>query len=208
MQRFRRRELAAQLALMSQANSTYFPYTVYETVMLGRYQHLRRGFASAPSAQDKAVVERCLASTGLLELRNQQLDCLSGGQRQRVFLAHTLAQEPKIILLDEPTNHLDIRNQLELIKYLRHWTADGQHMVIGVFHDLNLALQLSTHMLFLQQGRLVRSGPFFEVADREFLHKLYGMDICAYMEDSLTQWRKLGEGQVFCQEMEGVYCME
>ena len=154
----KRRDLATRVAVMSQINNVYFSYTVYDTVMLGRYQHMKGRLFGHPSASDKAVVEKCLASTGLLQHRDRQIDELSGGQRQRVFLAHALAQDPEIILLDEPTNHLDVRHQVELIDYLHDWTADGKHSVIGVFHDVNLALRLTDNVLFMREGRIVRQG--------------------------------------------------
>ena len=111
----KRRDLAGKIAVMSQVNTVYFPYSVYDTVMLGRYQHIRASLFGGPSQEDRAVVERCLTFTGLSDLRRRHLDELSGGQRQRVFLAQTLAQDPETILLDEPTNHLDIKHQVELV---------------------------------------------------------------------------------------------
>ena len=87
----KRRRLAGRIAVMSQVNAVYFPYTVYDTVMLGRYQHMRGALFGGPSPEDRAAVERCLEFTGLQKLRRRHLDELSGGQRQRVFLAHALA---------------------------------------------------------------------------------------------------------------------
>ncbi|MBO4297183.1 MAG: ABC transporter ATP-binding protein [Clostridia bacterium] len=186
-----RRKIAAKIAVMSQINTIYFPYTVYDTVMLGRYQHMKRGPFGGVGARDREAVERCLASTGLSDLRNRLVSELSGGQCQRVFLAHTLAQEPDAILLDEPTNHLDIRHQVELIDYLKDWTADGKHSVVGVFHDMNLALRLTDRALFMKDGRLLGSGRFGEVAGRAFLTELFGMDIAGYMIESLQKWEAL-----------------
>ena len=186
--RLKRRELAARVAVMSQINATYFSYSVYDTVMLGRYQHLKGGFFANPGREDQEVVERVLASTGLTELRDRQIDALSGGQRQRVFLAHALAQDPEIILLDEPTNHLDVKHQVELIDYLHRWSADGRHTVIGVLHDINLALRLSENVLFMKDGRIVRQGVFHAIADDAFLESVYGMVIAAFMRSSLKNW--------------------
>ncbi len=118
IRKMKRREIAGRIAVMSQVTQIYFPFTVYETVMLGRYQHMSRRVLGNPAAEDREMVERCLESVRLSDLRDRQIDELSGGQRQRVFLAQTLAQDPEIILLDEPTNHLDVRHQLELIDYL------------------------------------------------------------------------------------------
>ena len=184
-----RRKIAAKIAVMSQINTIYFPYTVYDTVMLGRYQHMKRGPFGGASAKDREVVARCLESTGLTELSDRLVSELSGGQCQRVFLAHTLAQEPDTILLDEPTNHLDIRHQIELIDYLKGWTADRKHSVIGVFHDVNLALRLTDRTLFMKDGHLLGGGRFEDVASREFLQELFGMDIAGYMIESLEKWR-------------------
>jgi len=187
----KRRELASRIAVMSQINAVYFPYTVYDTVMLGRYQHMRGRLFGGPSAQDREAVERCLESTGLKDMRNRMIDELSGGQRQRVFLAQTLAQDPEIILLDEPTNHLDVRHQVELIDYLHGWCAQGGHTVIGVLHDVNLALRLSRNAIFLQDGRIVRQGDFGRIADGAFLQQLYGMDLAGFMRASLSAWEEI-----------------
>ena len=187
----KRRELAGRIAVFSQINTVYFPYTVYDTVMLGRYQHMRGALFGGPSPEDRAMVERCLEFTGLSNLRRRGLDELSGGQRQRVFLAQTLAQDPQTILLDEPTNHLDVKHQVELVDYLRDWCTDGQHTVVGVLHDVNLALHLSHMVLFMSEGRIVRSGDFTEIADAAFLNSIYGMDLSGYMRQSLALWRDI-----------------
>jgi len=177
---------------MSQVTQVYFPYSVYDTVMLGRYQHMSgKGLFAGPTAADKEKVEECLISVGLENMRNKMIDALSGGERQRVFLAQALAQEPKLILLDEPTNHLDIRYQMELIEYLINWSSDGKHSVIGVLHDINLALHLTRNVLFMQEGQIVRQGMFEEIADAAFLNDLYGADITAFMQTSFERWREI-----------------
>ena len=185
----KRRQLASRIALMSQVNSVYFPYTVYDTVMLGRYQHTSARLFGGASAADKEAVERCLETTGLSGLRNRLLNELSGGQLQRVFLAHTLAQEPDIILLDEPTNHLDVKHQAELTDHLHEWCSDGKRAVIGVFHDINLALRLSRKAVFMNEGRILGAGDFRDIADKDFLKDVYGMDIFGFMRESLSFWQ-------------------
>jgi len=191
IRQMKRREIASKIAVMSQVTQIYFPFTVYDTVMLGRYQHMRGKVFSRPSAQDKAFVEECLRTVRLDKLRDRNIDELSGGQRQRVFLAQTLAQDPEIILLDEPTNHLDIRHQVELMEYLRKWSADGRHAVIGVLHDINLALSLTDNTLFMKDGQIVGSGSFNDIASAGFLREVYETDIAGYMRDSFEKWRNI-----------------
>ena len=191
IRKMKRRDIASQIAVMSQVTNVYFPYTVYDTVMLGRYQHMSGRLFSRPSPEDREMVEQCLCSVRLENLRDRKIDELSGGQRQRVFLAQALAQNPRLILLDEPTNHLDIRHQVELLDYLRKWSADGEHAVIGVFHDINLALRLTENVVFMKEGHIVGSGMFDQVADANFLNDVYETNITAYMMDSLEKWRRI-----------------
>ena len=104
---FSRVDLAKKVALMSQMSQVYFPYTVYDTVSLGRYAYSKGAFSKL-SKQDREIVEDSMKKVGVYELKDKLITELSGGQLQRVFLAKIFAQDPDIILLDEPTNHLDV----------------------------------------------------------------------------------------------------
>lgn len=187
----KRRQIAEKIAMLSQLNGTYFSYSVYDTVMLGRYQHIRRTFSDRPSKKDKEAVEQCLDTVGMLEMAQCRINELSGGQLQRVFLAKTLAQDPQIILLDEPTNHLDVKQQVELIQHLKKWSRQGEHAVIGVFHDMNLALQMADKILFMKDGNNCAFGKMEQVMTRELLKNVYGMDIAAYLDQEHENWKKL-----------------
>ncbi|MEE1199836.1 MAG: ABC transporter ATP-binding protein [Christensenellales bacterium] len=187
----RRGELAAQVAVMGQVSDAYFPYSVYETVMMGRYHHMRQRLFGLPNAEDREQVDACIESVGLTEQRGKKINTLSGGQRQRVFLARVFAQNPRIVLLDEPTNHLDIRYQMELMEYLGRWTAQGDRSVIGVLHDINLALRMTENVLFIHGGRIVGNGKFSEVVSSDFLREVYETDIVHYMRDSFRRWERI-----------------
>ena len=184
----RRPEIASHMAMMSQMSTIHFSFTVYETVMMGRYQKLRRGLFVSPSQEDKRCAEEYLRATGLESLRERQISELSGGQLQRVFLARTLAQEPEIILLDEPTNHLDLKHQTELVTYLKNWSEEKGRTVIGVLHDINLSLLLSDRLLFLKDGAVASMGTADTVLTRDFLAEIYEMDVAAYMQEALGRW--------------------
>lgn len=189
----KRKKIAAKVALLSQISGTYFAYTVYDTVMMGRYQQIRQGFSDRPCKADREAVERCLETVGLSDYADRKINELSGGQLQRVFLAKALAQDPQIILLDEPTNHLDIKHQVELIQHLKKWSASGDHAVIGVFHDINLALQLSNKILFMKDGREVAFGTMNEIGSKSLLTNVYGMDLAGYLDKEYENWRQLSE---------------
>jgi iron complex transport system ATP-binding protein len=190
-----RRELAGKVAVMSQLSAVHFPYSVYETVMLGRFSHIKPGlFAGSPTGADKAAVEESIEAVGLSKHRERQINTLSGGQLQRVFLARVLAQNPQLILLDEPTNHLDLKHQLELIDYTKKWVQnDKKRAVIGVFHDMNIALRLTENVLFLDNGKVSRSGLFSNVADGDYLQRLFGVNVAEYMSENKALWDRMNQ---------------
>lgn len=187
----KRVDVAKKIAVMSQISNIYFSYSIYETVLLGRYLHMKGRTFKEPSARDREYTDKCLKAVGLLSIKHKQISTLSGGQLQRVYLARTLAQEPNIILLDEPTNHLDLKHQTELIDFLKDWSKNEGHSVIGVLHDLNLAIKLSDNMLILDNGNIAAYGNANEVISSNLLNEVYDMNVTEYMVDSLRHWESI-----------------
>ena len=182
-----RRQVAQTVAFLSQLSNLYFSYTVYQTVEMGRYAHRSPGLFGRAAPGDKDIVRSCLEQTGLWELRDQPITALSGGQLQRVFLARVFAQDPKIILLDEPTNHLDLKYQIELMEQLRLWVAQGDRCVVGVLHDVNLALNYADQLLLMQDGRALCQTDT-QALDPALLDRIYGLDVRGYMRRALQRW--------------------
>lgn len=187
LQKLSTRQRAQYIALMSQFSPATFDYTVYESVMLGRYAHQANTLLGSASREDHRIVEECLHLTGTWDLRERLITRLSGGQMQRVFLARTFAQEPKAILLDEPTNHLDLRYQVELIDTLKDWVSVGERCVIGVLHDINLALSFADSVLLLNHGQ-IQNNCKLEDFDLTLLDDLYSMNVRGHMVASLQRW--------------------
>jgi len=182
-----RKEFAKKVALLGQSAQVLFPYTVYETVSMGRYAY-SAGFLKGLSASDNDIIENAIAKLGLGGIRDRMIDELSGGQLQRVFLARTLAQTPDVILLDEPTNHLDLKHQIELLAFLKTWVKENGKVLVAVFHDLNLARQFGDAALLMSGGSIAAFGPIAETLRGEILREVYGIDICAFMCESLGKW--------------------
>lgn len=187
----KRHEVAKEIAVMSQMSTIYFSYTVFETVLLGRYLYMKDKILKEPSDHDKSYVKKCLETVGMLDQKDEQINTLSGGQIQKVFLARALAQEPNIILLDEPTNHLDLKSQKDLIDYLKEWSKDYKHSVIGVFHDINHAMELGDYLLVLDKGNSMKLGKPQEIINSNLLNDVYEMDVAAYMVNALKKWKPI-----------------
>ena len=186
-----RKKISSRIAMLGQLSSVYFSYTVYETVLLGRYIHTNH-ILGLPTPTDHKVVNEVLETTGLTDLAEKQISELSGGQLQRVYLARTLAQQTPILLLDEPTNHLDLKVQAELLSYLSEWKkgstalADGSihpHTLIGVFHDLAMALRIADDLLCLKNGKILAYGTKKDILNSSLLQNVFDFDVVSYLEN-------------------------
>jgi iron complex transport system ATP-binding protein len=182
-----RKQLAQKIALLSQTMQVFFPYTVYETVSMGRYAY-SQGFLKNLSEQDKTIINDTLKKLDIWDIKERMIDELSGGTLQRVFLAKTMAQTPRLILLDEPANHLDLKHQIALLEYLKSWVKENNTSLIGVFHDLNLARYFGDTAILMNEGNLAAYGTIEEILNSEILDTVYGIDIRGFMRKSLEKW--------------------
>ena len=183
-----RKDLAKSVALMTQASNIYFPYTVYETVALGRYAHLK-GVFSRINKEDDEIILKSITNVGLMDIKDKLISQLSGGQLQRVYLARAFAQDPDIILLDEPTNHLDLKCQIEILDYLNKWTKENNKIIVAVLHDLNLVQAFGEKVVMMNDGKIIGSGNPKDVLTEERLQEVYGIDVKGFMLEVLEKWR-------------------
>ncbi|WP_094294305.1 amino acid ABC transporter ATP-binding protein [Mycobacterium neumannii] len=83
---------------------------------------------------------------------------LSGGQQQRVAIARALAMSPKLMLFDEPTSALDPELVGEVLEVMKKLAAEGMTMVV-VTHEMGFAREVANHLVFMDGGVVVESGP-------------------------------------------------
>jgi iron complex transport system ATP-binding protein len=161
-------ERARLVAVVPQELSSPMAFTVAELVALGR-QVARGRWARV----DGEVIERALAHTDMLELRDRRFTELSGGEKQRAAIAMALAQEPQLLLLDEPTAHLDINHRLEVLQLLERLNREKGLAVLMASHDLNLAAEFFPHLVLLDHGRVAADGPATTVLNADVLGAVY-----------------------------------
>ncbi|MFK0387049.1 ABC transporter ATP-binding protein [Agrobacterium sp. NPDC090273] len=102
--------------------------------------------------------EALLHKVGLYEKRHVYPAFLSGGQQQRAAIARALCVEPAVMLFDEPTSALDPELVGEVLKVIRELAEEGRTMLL-VTHEMRFARDVSSHVMFLHQGRVEEEGP-------------------------------------------------
>jgi iron complex transport system ATP-binding protein len=193
----KRREIASCISFLSQMPQIYYSYTVFETVMQGRYVH-HSSFFKAGTSADMQIVEEILETLGLRDLARKQITSLSGGQLQRVMLARCIAQNSPVLILDEPMNHLDLKVQSEFIEFLTSWrqkivvTDTGRKFrptIIGVFHDIGTAAYMADQIALLSGGRLLAFDEKKNVLNEELLRRAYDFDVTGYLRTYRIPWK-------------------
>ena len=100
-----------------------------------------------------------LEKVGLGDQLNKKPNQLSGGQMQRVAIARALVNDPDILLADEPTGALDTETSVQIMELLKEVAKDK--LVIMVTHNPELAVQYSTRIIKLLDGKIIGdSKPF------------------------------------------------
>jgi len=188
----KRRNVARLIALMPQTGETYFQYTVYQTVLLGRFARSKGVFGNF-GEEDREAAKAAMENCGVYEYRNRLLNELSGGQLQRVLLARTFAQGTPFLFLDEPGSNLDVKYRAELCDYLCKWAenktstpyGEVKNTIVAVFHDLGQARSVCARTVFLKNGKVVADGPSSSVITPECLESVYDFDVAGYLEKQM-----------------------
>ena len=166
------KELAKELAILTQQNNIQMKLTVEELVCFGRFPHS----GNRLSDKDMELVDQAISYMELDDFRDCFLDELSGGQRQRALIAMVIAQDTKYVLLDEPTNNLDIYHATNLMKMVRRLCDELGKTVILVLHEINYAACYSDYICAFKDGKIAKFGTVEEVMTKDVLSEIYNVD--------------------------------
>ncbi len=148
------RLLRTRLTMVFQHFNLWSHMTVLENVMEAPIQVL-----GLSKAQARECAVTYLNKVGIDERAQSKYPVhLSGGQQQRVSIARALAMEPEVLLFDEPTSALDPELVGEVLRIMQKLAEEGKTMVV-VTHEMEFARHVSSHVIFLHQGKIEEQGP-------------------------------------------------
>ena len=113
-----------------------------------------------------AVMAQMVELLGIGHLLERRTTALSGGERQRVAIARALLTAPQLLLLDEPLASLDGRRKEEVLPYLERIHAELAIPMLYVSHSAEEVARLADHVVLLDAGQVVASGPAAETLAR------------------------------------------
>jgi ABC-type bacteriocin/lantibiotic exporter with double-glycine peptidase domain len=99
---------------------------------------------------------------GMFTFLSEGTSAISGGQRQRLMIARAIASRPRMLLFDEATSALDNRTQAIVSSSLENLKATR----IVIAHRLSTIMN-ADRIYVLKAGRIVQSGTYAELMDRE-----------------------------------------
>ena len=117
--------------------------------------------AGASHREASRRVRAALDKVGLLDKENAMPITLSGGQQQRVGIARAVVNSPEILLADEPTGNLDLKMSDDIMNLFYNFNQHDVTVLIAT-HDLRYLQDPNTHILKLDQGRIVAGGESHE----------------------------------------------
>jgi molybdate transport system ATP-binding protein len=129
-----------------------------------RYGQRRR--PAPPASEPRVSLEHAIELLGIGHLLKRRPGALSGGERQRVGIARALAVDPRILLMDEPLASLDLQRKLEILPYLERLHDELAIPVLYVSHAPDEVARLADHLVVMDAGRVLASGPLNETLAR------------------------------------------
>ena len=151
------REKRLHFGLVFQQFNLFPQYTVLQNITLAP-NLLKKGTPD----EIRGTAMELISKVGLTGRENNYPCELSGGQQQRVAIARALALKPEILCFDEPTSALDPELTGEVLKVIRS-LADSRMTMIVVTHEMGFARDVSSRVMFLDEGIVAESGTPDEV---------------------------------------------
>jgi len=144
----------------------FFQMTALENVMVGAHlgeEHsvwrhvlpLPGVFSEEERKRSAARAE--LAHVGLEDVADKPAGSLSYGALKRLEIARALAAKPRVLLLDEPAAGCNATETEQLSGLIRRLADEGLAVVL-VEHDMAMVMSLSSHVIVLDQGRVIAEG--------------------------------------------------
>ena len=142
--------------------------SVTENVLVGRTGLMRYGLfrslvpwglSAREEAENRSRVTDLMCLVGLEDLIKQPIAKLTLGQKRLVEIARALALEPDVLLLDEPTAGLSLSEKADVSGIMQNIRDSMGLTQVLIEHDMQFVGNVCSHLLALDFGHVLTSGP-------------------------------------------------
>ncbi|SDO88101.1 molybdate transport system ATP-binding protein [Pseudomonas arsenicoxydans] len=150
--------------------------------------NLEFGLKRIPKSQRRVDMAHATELLGIAHLLDRHPQHLSGGERQRIGIARALLTSPKLLLMDEPLAALDSQRKNEILPYLQRLHDELDIPVLYVSHSQDEVARLADHLVLLNDGKALASGPIGETLARLDLPLALGDDAGVVVEGHVSAY--------------------
>ncbi|MBP1872689.1 Octopine permease ATP-binding protein P [Ensifer adhaerens] len=144
--------IRTRLGMVFQSFNLWSHKTILENIIEGPMHVL--GMTRKDAIGEAEIL---MEKVGITPKRDHYPNQLSGGQQQRAAIARALAMKPDVMLFDEPTSALDPELVNEVLLVIKKLAEEGRTMVM-VTHEMSLARDISSEVIFLHKGLVEERG--------------------------------------------------
>ncbi len=174
--------LRSGVVQVMQSRSLFPDLTVKDNVELGAFLE-----------RDKKVVQERMSQVIeqfpiVRERLGERAGSLSGGQQRTVEFARALMLDPALVVLDEPSMGLEPKAARMMYQYVRKMQESGRTVLL-VEQNVRAGLELASHGVVLEAGRVRLEGPGREILANPQMRALYLGGSIEETDSSLTSVR-------------------
>lgn len=137
------------------------------------------GMRRTPAERRFVQVDPVVELLGIGHLLQRRPAKLSGGEKQRVAIGRALLTSPALLLMDEPLASLDAARKSEVLPFIMRLSSEFAIPILYVSHALDEIVDLATHLVMLENGRVLAAGELKTLLARPELQSRFGRGQCA-----------------------------
>ena len=137
------------------------------------------GMRRTPAERRFVQLDQVVELLGIGHLLRRRPAKLSGGEKQRVAIGRALLTSPALLLMDEPLASLDAARKAEVLPFIMRLGREFAIPVLYVSHALDEITSLATHLVMMENGRVLASGEPNTLLSRPELQSRFVRSDCA-----------------------------
>ncbi|MCK9533489.1 MAG: high-affinity branched-chain amino acid ABC transporter ATP-binding protein LivG [Pseudomonas sp.] len=156
--------------------------SVLENLLVAQHQHLNNSLLAglfktrSYRKAEQAALEHAvywLKKVRLLDDANREAGTLAYGQQRRLEIARCMVTRPSLLMLDEPAAGLNPSETDQLKQLIRDLRNEHGLSVLLIEHDMQLVMDISDHIVVINQGTPLASGTPEQVRHNPAVIKAY-----------------------------------